>query len=92
MKIEEIAKFARSLENVKEMHLLPYHRIGSDKYAGLGRKYEMAHISTPPKEQMAKLFKIVENQGLKCQIGGQPICRTSKTSRELFRNLFPASR
>ncbi len=68
--IEAIAKFAHSLENVKEMHLLPYHRIGSDKYAGLGRKYEMAHISTPSKEQMTKLFQIVENQGLKCQIGG----------------------
>ncbi len=68
--IGEIAKFAVSLENVKEMHLLPYHRIGSDKYAGLGRKYEMAHISPPSKEHMQKLLDIVNKYGLKGQIGG----------------------
>ena len=52
------------------MHLLPYHRIGSDKYAGLGRAYEMAHISPPPKEQMDHLCETVKKFGLKCQIGG----------------------
>ncbi len=68
--IEEIAKFAVSLNTVKEMHLLPYHRIGSDKYAGLGRKYEMAHISPPSKEKMQELLKIVTKYGLIGQIGG----------------------
>lgn len=68
--IAEIAKFAASLENVKEMHLLPYHRIGSDKYAGLGRKYEMAHISPPSKESMKELLAVVKEYGLKGQIGG----------------------
>lgn len=68
--IGEIAKFAVSLENVKEMHLLPYHRIGSDKYAGLGRKYEMAHISPPSKEKIRELLDIVNKYGLIGQIGG----------------------
>ena len=68
--IGDIAKFATSLENVKEMHLLPYHRIGSDKYAGLGRKYEMSHISPPSKEHMQTLLKVVNEYGLKGQIGG----------------------
>ena len=39
--IGDIARFAASLGTVKEMHLLPYHRIGSDKYAGLGRAYSV---------------------------------------------------
>lgn len=68
--IGDIAKFASTLENVKEMHLLPYHRIGSDKYAGLGRKYEMAHISVPKNEQMQELLAVVNQYGLKGQIGG----------------------
>ena len=35
--IRAIAKFAAGLEGVKEYHLLPYHRLGQDKYAGLDR-------------------------------------------------------
>ena len=68
--IGEIAKFVSSLGSVKEIHLLPYHRIGSDKYAGLGRKYEMAHISVPNKEHMQKLLNVVNEYGLIGQIGG----------------------
>ena len=68
--IGSIAKFAASLEGVSEMHLLPYHRIGSDKYVGLGRAYEMAHISPPTKEHMERLLDVVKQYGLKGQIGG----------------------
>ena len=68
--IRSIAQFAKSLDGVKEMHLLPYHRIGSDKYAGLGRQYTMAHISPPKKEQMERLLEIVNETGLIGKIGG----------------------
>ena len=68
--IRSIAEFARTLDGVKEMHLLPYHRIGSDKYAGLGRTYTMAHISPPPKEQMQELLEVVNATGLIGKIGG----------------------
>lgn len=68
--IRDIAEFARSLNTVKEMHLLPYHRIGSDKYAGLGRRYEMEHIRPPEKEKMQKLLEVVNGTGLCGKIGG----------------------
>ena len=68
--ITAIAEFARSLDGVTELHLLPYHRIGSDKYAGLGRPYLMSHISPPPKEKMQALLECVNKTGLKGQIGG----------------------
>ena len=68
--ITAIAEFAKSLDGVSEMHLLPYHRIGSDKYAGLGRQYSMAHISPPSKEKMQSLLECVNKTGLKGQIGG----------------------
>ena len=68
--IRSIANFAKSLDGVREMHLLPYHRIGSDKYAGLGRPYTMSHISPPKKEQMESLLAVVNETGLIGKIGG----------------------
>jgi len=68
--IKEIAKFAASLPNVKEIHLLPYHPFGSDKYAALGREYTMKHIETPSDSHMEALKAVCEKTGLKAQIGG----------------------
>ena len=65
-----IAKFANSLPNVKELHLLPYHRLGRDKYAGLGREYSLADIEPMPKAKMEHLLQVAETSGLYCQIGG----------------------
>lgn len=68
--IGAIARFAASLPGVEEMHLLPYHRIGSDKYKGLGREYTLAHIEPPSQEHMNKLLEVVNSCGLRGQIGG----------------------
>ncbi|MBQ3054258.1 MAG: glycyl-radical enzyme activating protein [Clostridia bacterium] len=68
--IEAIARFASTLPGVEEIHLLPYHRLGQDKYEGLGRKYEMAHITPPSEQHMEMLLKVAQNTGLKAQIGG----------------------
>ncbi len=68
--IKAIAKFASSLPNVKELHLLPYHRLGRDKYAGLGREYTLADIEPIPKAKMEYLLQVAETSGLRCQIGG----------------------
>ena len=68
--IGAIARFAASLPGVEEMHLLPYHRIGSDKYKGLGREYSLSHIEPPPQDHMQKLLEVVNRCGLRGQIGG----------------------
>ena len=68
--ILRIARFAASLPGVKEHHLLPYHRLGSDKYAGLGRRYSLPEILPPSNEKMEFLLSVAERAGLKCQIGG----------------------
>ena len=68
--IRAISHFARTLPGVKEHHLLPYHRLGQDKYAGLGRKYSLADIEPPSREKMEYLLSIAETSGLKCKIGG----------------------
>ena len=68
--IASIANFAKSLETVRELHLLPYHRLGEPKYEGLGREYAMKDVGSIPAEHMELLKKTVEDTGLKCQIGG----------------------
>ena len=68
--IKAISKFAASLPGVREHHLLPYHRLGQDKYAGLGREYTLKEILPPSKEKMQYLLSVAEESGLKCQIGG----------------------
>ncbi|MEE8835806.1 MAG: glycyl-radical enzyme activating protein [Eubacteriales bacterium] len=68
--IDAIAAYAASLPGVRQMHLLPYHRLGYDKYVGLGRPYLMGDLPTPGKEQMIRLKKVVESHGLQCIIGG----------------------
>lgn len=67
--IRAIAKYAKSI-GVNEMHILPYHRLGKDKYYGLNRSYSMEEIEPPSKELMYELLKVVQSEGLKGQIGG----------------------
>ncbi len=68
--IRAISKFAATLPDVKEHHLLPYHRLGQDKYAGLGRNYELDGITPPTGDKMKYLLSCAEESGLKCRIGG----------------------
>lgn len=68
--IAEIAAFASNLPNVDEMHLLPYHNMGRDKYTGLGREYGMGDLKSPTNDLMEVLKQTAEQFGLKVQIGG----------------------
>lgn len=69
--IESIARFANELKGVNKIHLLPYHRLGQDKYQGLKREYLMGDILPPTNEEMEKLRQaVLRVSKLDCQIGG----------------------
>ena len=68
--IGAIADFAKSLPAIRELHLLPYHRLGYDKYIGLGRDYPMGEINPPDGKKMETLKEVAEKRGLKVIIGG----------------------
>lgn len=69
--IAGIAQFADRLCGVKRIHLLPYHRLGQDKYDRLGRSYTLKELVPPDKEHMQMLKKVVEQASrLTCIIGG----------------------
>ena len=68
--IRDIARFAASLPGVNEIHLLPYHRLGYDKYLGLERNYGMGELPVLTAEKMERLRRVAENEGLKAVLGG----------------------
>ncbi len=68
--IRGIARFARTQMRVDEINLLPYHRLGKDKYTGLDRDYLMGDVLPPTDEHMERLKKVCEDEGLIAKIGG----------------------
>jgi pyruvate formate lyase activating enzyme len=65
------AWFARQLgANVQRIELLPYHRLGANRYNQLGMPYTLGEIEEPGMEQMENLKDIVASVGVEVQIGG----------------------
>jgi pyruvate formate lyase activating enzyme len=54
---------------LKEINLLPLHRLGHSKYEQLGLNYEYAQVPTPSKEIMRSHQHIFETAGLQCYVG-----------------------
>ncbi|MCQ2449158.1 MAG: glycyl-radical enzyme activating protein [Clostridia bacterium] len=68
--IAAISKFVAEIMPHGEINLLPYHRLGLDKYAGLGRPYTLDYISPPTDGKMQELLAVAEQYGLQAKIGG----------------------
>jgi pyruvate formate lyase activating enzyme len=63
---EEIASvFELALQRqIKEVHLLPFHTLGKDKYEQLGLSYPFSHTKMLTKEDLFPLKKMGERMGL----------------------------
>lgn len=70
MEILMIALYAAQIPGVKELHLLPYHRLGESKYHGLDREYDFSSIEPLSIDEMNRLKEVASRSGLRCQIGG----------------------
>jgi pyruvate formate lyase activating enzyme len=68
--IRQIVAFVKTLHNVKAIHLLPYHSLGMNKYALLGRPYEMETVENLHAEDLTELEKVVLEAGFESKIGG----------------------
>jgi len=64
--LRKIAEFARNL-HIEKVSLLPYHELGSSKYAKLGKTYSMDGVNPPDEEKLRTATAIFESHGLKVE-------------------------
>lgn len=67
--IEKIIEFVKKLA-LKEVHILPFHQYGSNKYEYMEKKYELKGIKPPSEDNIEKIKLQMEEKGLKIIIGG----------------------
>lgn len=67
--LKETAEFLKGL-NVIQVNLLPYHKMGMDKYKRLNMEFKLDELKEPTKERMSELSEIFTSVGLKVKIGG----------------------
>lgn len=68
--IRGIARFIKTLKTVKEYELLPYHKLGVNKYRALGRAYQLDEIQPPAGSEMENLVReanaVLNDTGIEC--------------------------
>jgi pyruvate formate lyase activating enzyme len=67
--IEEIINIA-VINQIKEVHLLPYHTLGKSKYNQINIKYEFSDIKMLNGADLNKYINIGNKKGIKIVIGG----------------------
>ncbi len=68
--IRRLGAFAASLAGQKGMILLPFHRLGMDKYELLGRSHAHPDLEAPPAERLSEIARILVEYGLRVSVGG----------------------
>lgn len=67
--IQKLIEFISTLR-IKKVNLLPYHKIGMDKYERINMEYKMPEINEPSQEYMNGLKKSFECLNIDIKIGG----------------------
>jgi pyruvate formate lyase activating enzyme len=62
--IAGLARFAATLQTVERVQVLPFHRLGSHKYAELNLPFPLAHIDPPSTRQLRRAVDLLRRYGL----------------------------
>jgi len=68
--LKEIGALASSLPALIGIDIIPYNRLGAEKYARLGRPFRMPDVPALSAERIAELSGILSSFGLHVSIGG----------------------
>jgi len=68
--LRSMAEFILSLGKKVDLHILPYHSYGANKYVRLGKKYSLAKIAPPRNRDVRRVKSLLESYGLETKIGG----------------------
>lgn len=62
--------FLREIGYAQDLRLLPYHRLGENKYAAAGLPYALEEVKPPTDEQMETIRRVFLSAGIRAEIGG----------------------
>jgi pyruvate formate lyase activating enzyme len=68
--IRNIGVFVESLRNISEIHLLPYHKSGIEKYQRLGLDFQINNMEPPGAETIEMIAKELKKHVQIVKIGG----------------------
>jgi len=68
--LEAVGTFAADLRHARRLHVLPYHRLGAEKYARLGRADPMGDVPSPTSDAVETAARILRTYGLDVHVGG----------------------
>jgi pyruvate formate lyase activating enzyme len=66
--ITDIARYVAGLNGLREVNLMPYHRLGVGKYKMLDRRYNLSTLTPLEESQLEGLVNIVKSFNLGCEI------------------------
>lgn len=62
--VEKVAEYAATLPNVSRVEVLPFHQMGRDKWAALGRDYQLGDTEPPSPELTERVREQFRAHGL----------------------------
>ncbi len=65
------AAFLLRMDRVPAVDVLPYHRLGVDKYHRTGREYRLGGVAPPPATSVREAVRILEEAGLSVTVRGE---------------------
>jgi pyruvate formate lyase activating enzyme len=68
--IIEVANIYLSLKNATRIDILPYHRLGTPKYAQIGEPYTLSNVIPPDKSKLNSIKEMIESFNIEVNIGG----------------------
>jgi pyruvate formate lyase activating enzyme len=68
--MKEMIDFASSITGIKEIHFLPYHTLGVEKYEMLGMDYLFGQRARVQEAEIEPYMLYAQSQGFKTKIGG----------------------
>ena len=67
-----IADFLQPFEHVRDVDLLPFHRIADGKYSRLGLENRMTATRSPSRDTMKRVARTFKSRGFNVSSGGKP--------------------
>lgn len=68
---EKIIEYVLNIGNVDELHILPFHNVGDEKYAQLGIDYSLHSLSAENEKRIEKCKETAMKAGFKVSVGGR---------------------